>query len=412
MYSEIVKSVCTFGAYQQMLHLYALSAAVEKPIRSYCPPTSKNELMSEPFSRKVYGRQVKKTKSVEITLMWTMTNIPKCNTDFLPNHFVILKSKDCDDSLNIDSEDEFPSLPTPSPKCSTPTNISNVSQNLQSDSLDNKTCDSPAYCSDISGIELVESQKDENTDSSFKNNLGDSHQKDEITDASSSNVDDSIQKDDSAKPLAHIELENNFVELDTAIDILKSKENILDSVPPGPKENVYFLVSNKKNLERRNSRKKSEFFDDCGIWSSKSSSPTMHYVYYNDNYKKVYLRNDKCCIQKQVNKKQTYVPLEPQPSLDEVITVHRVYSNLKNDLSYKRRVTWISKGPTDLITCTQEKALYEYLGKYPGPSVHGKAKNSEREYARCPSHVLETIATKAKLSNPQNVYNDMVNNVL
>ena len=155
MYSEIVKSVCTFGAYQQMLHLYALSAAVEKPIRSYCPPTSKNELMSEPFSRKVYGRQVKKTKSVEITLMWTMTNIPKCNTDFLPNHFVILKSKDCDDSLNIDSEDEFPSLPTPSPKCSTPTNISNVSQNLQSDSLDNKTCDSPAYCSDISGIELV-----------------------------------------------------------------------------------------------------------------------------------------------------------------------------------------------------------------------------------------------------------------
>ena len=251
-----------------------------------------------------------------------------------------------------------------------------------------------------------------NTDSSFKNNLGDSHQKDEITDASSSNVDDSIQKDDSAKPLAHGELENNFVELDTAIDILKSKENILDSVPPGPKENVYFLVSNKKNLERRNSRKKSEFFDDCGIWSSKSSSPTMHYVYYNDNYKKVYLRNDKCCIQKQVNKKQTYVPLEPQPSLDEVITVHRVYSNLKNDLSYKRRVTWISKGPTDLITCTQEKALYEYLGKYPGPSVHGKAKNSEREYARCPSHVLETIATKAKLSNPQNVYNDMVNNTM
>ena len=69
MYSEIVKSVCTFGAYQQMLHLYALSAAVENPIRSYCPPTYKNELMSEPFSRKVYGSQVKKTKSVEITLM-------------------------------------------------------------------------------------------------------------------------------------------------------------------------------------------------------------------------------------------------------------------------------------------------------------------------------------------------------
>ena len=49
-YNEILKDAITPGGYSSMLHLYALSAALNMQFRSYLPPLSVNDYLTEPFS--------------------------------------------------------------------------------------------------------------------------------------------------------------------------------------------------------------------------------------------------------------------------------------------------------------------------------------------------------------------------
>lgn len=46
--------------------------------------------------------------------------------------------------------------------------------------------------------------------------------------------------------------------------LIKEKRYVHSEVPPGNKSNCYMLVDNKRNVERVNRNKKSEFYDDCG----------------------------------------------------------------------------------------------------------------------------------------------------
>ena len=43
---------------------------------------------------------------------------------------------------------------------------------------------------------------------------------------------------------------------------------ILDKIPTGFKSNVYYVIDNTNNIERRKHGRKQIFHDDCGIWKA------------------------------------------------------------------------------------------------------------------------------------------------
>ena len=63
--------------------------------------------------------------------------------------------------------------------------------------------------------------------------------------------------------------QNKFLDIENIVQILT--EDYIDPpqcVPRGLKENVYFVVDNKENLQRRQNGQLSQFWDDCGPWLS------------------------------------------------------------------------------------------------------------------------------------------------
>jgi hypothetical protein len=58
-FPDAIQAVTQIDSFLDMLHIYALSAVLSCPLRSYYPPVTANECLSEPFSRKVVGRGVK-----------------------------------------------------------------------------------------------------------------------------------------------------------------------------------------------------------------------------------------------------------------------------------------------------------------------------------------------------------------
>ena len=90
-YKKLVEDTVILGSYSEMMHIYALSAVLNTPIRSFYPPQIHPELASDAFSRMVVGRNVRGASSSNITIMWTQMCIPQNAKRFSPNHFVFLK---------------------------------------------------------------------------------------------------------------------------------------------------------------------------------------------------------------------------------------------------------------------------------------------------------------------------------
>ena len=87
-YEKLVQDSIVLGSYAELAHIYALSASIGKPIRSYFPPHMFSEFSSEPLTRKVVGRKVKLDGESVTTVMWTQMHVPRSMRDFNPNHFV------------------------------------------------------------------------------------------------------------------------------------------------------------------------------------------------------------------------------------------------------------------------------------------------------------------------------------
>ena len=92
-YTSLVQDTCKLGTYSEMIHLYAVSAAIQIPLRSYYPPTCVNQLISEPYSRTIYGRGVQKSLYSAATIMWTSILLPSTALKFRANHFCSLMQK-------------------------------------------------------------------------------------------------------------------------------------------------------------------------------------------------------------------------------------------------------------------------------------------------------------------------------
>ena len=53
-------------------------------------------------------------------------------------------------------------------------------------------------------------------------------------------------------------------------------------------------------------------------------------------------------------------------------------------------------------------AVTEYIGKFPGLSVHGNTKNGEgEEYVRTPAYVMDEMKTMLEIEKPSTVYNNL-----
>jgi len=92
------------------------------------------------------------------------------------------------------------------------------------------------------------------------------------------------------------------------------KAMVYDEVPRGPKENVWFIVDNKTNVQRREAGKKGVNWNDCGVWSSKDGRVlTTHYVRVGTSLSVVKMQDGKVCKRQVVNGKCVLVPLQEQP---------------------------------------------------------------------------------------------------
>jgi hypothetical protein len=158
--------------------------------------------------------------------------------------------------------------------------------------------------------------------------------------------------------------------------VINTKNLIHEQIPSGTKENIYLLLDNTKNVLRQQTGTSSVYPDDCGAWDSHSGQTveTDFIVLPDDFLRYTVLKDEKYCYEKQVKGKKTFVPLDPQPERDNVVTLTRYYTPLKRDKNFKKRVSNFNCLPAR-HSLRENVALVEYTGTYPKRSqTHGNAK--------------------------------------
>ena len=60
---------------------------------------------------------------------------------------------------------------------------------------------------------------------------------------------------------------DEFLTSEKVIELLKSECEGLPKIPNGSKDNVFFIIHNSENLNRRCQGRRSAFDDDCGVWN-------------------------------------------------------------------------------------------------------------------------------------------------
>ena len=93
-FREVLRSSLTDGNYAELVHLFALSTALNITIQSYCCPDIANLHIRDdglhPYTIRISDNKHSHTMSSEqLVLMWTRTRINVCE----PNHFVLLAQR-------------------------------------------------------------------------------------------------------------------------------------------------------------------------------------------------------------------------------------------------------------------------------------------------------------------------------
>ena len=365
-YSDLIRDVVTDGAYAELMHMYALSAALTIPLSSFCPSSSFMTRSVHPYTLTVFGRGVSPSIEPEIHLMWTMTYVPDNIINFKANHFSYLAclQRKTSSVCNLLSNSE------------TSSNLS-----METDD-DNWNYFNEKKRSTQSENESVESEP-----------IADQSQKSACI----------VQNAFQALP------SSRFFQTEAAIALLTtlSADSAINSkIPNGVKENVYIVVDNSSNLEKRKKGKKSEFIDDCGTWISNNSQTTKS-AYLKSleepiTYKFMHERRGVYCQERLVNCKREFIPFDPQPDSSRVLHVYRHYCHLKADPQYKKRVTWLADETSHL-------ALVEYRGIFPRRIAHGNAISLDDSYCRTPATTMTAIQNEVLYpSNPKDIYNKML----
>ena len=89
-YADLMQAVTSDGAHADLMHMFALSAAIGIPISSFCPSVSFMANISHPYNMQIYGRDVLRTAEQKIDLLWTLTEKPTNLEMVAANHIVFL----------------------------------------------------------------------------------------------------------------------------------------------------------------------------------------------------------------------------------------------------------------------------------------------------------------------------------
>ena len=99
--------------------------------------------------------------------------------------------------------------------------------------------------------------------------------------------------------------------------LVKKKSQIVDltCIPKGIKEKVFFLITDRQNVEMQSLGKKPEYPDDCGTWDSvKSKTKTEYVIEQNKKIRMIKWRADGTYFA--IARKE--IVLSPQPSSKEL----------------------------------------------------------------------------------------------
>jgi len=102
---KATSTVLKNGTSVDLLHMYAISSALDITIQSYTPPAGAIGLGTSPYTVLVAGRQVRRTKAPSMTLMWTAMQVPSTGASFKPNHIVLLAERPAVSEPAIDVND-------------------------------------------------------------------------------------------------------------------------------------------------------------------------------------------------------------------------------------------------------------------------------------------------------------------
>jgi molybdopterin converting factor small subunit len=196
-----------------------------------------------------------------------------------------------------------------------------------------------------------------------------------------------------------------FMTNEEVIDVIMNTKTPENVVPSGQKDNCYVVLK----IEGIDKNQKNYYADDCGVWDWKTAT-TVNQTFAvegpNRTLRAVYKKNGKYCIKKVVKGKHTYPPLEPQP--EQILGMHRYYTKLSSDDTYKKRVTIITDLPQSLKV-KENFALVEYCGKMPpNTKKHGNTKAYDgAPYTRTNPNVLSRAAQMAKHKKVAKVFTEL-----
>ena len=81
----------------------------------------------------------------------------------------------------------------------------------------------------------------------------------------------------------------------------------------GKKENVYFVVDNKENIQRRNEGKHSQYWDDRGTWEVKGTTDKTPLLERNNGeYMRVRMKGNMYCVKQQKDREVFYEQVQHQ----------------------------------------------------------------------------------------------------
>ena len=226
-----------------------------------------------------------------------------------------------------------------------------------------------------------------------------------ISSSSESSVNEEVESEEVAQPTSSgvfkLPRPGYFLKPWDAMELIVNQSTpLLEKIPSGEKNNVYALIRNDTNIQRRKDGLHSQFWDDCGAWTSKSGSNKkvlFAKVGTTNRYLSVIKKKDEYCIKRSVDKKVVYVPLDPQPRHEDVLIIRQYYTTLKKSDLYRKRVTWLENIPSALskgLESTYTTAIVEYAGEHPGFQDHGNAKpghSKTSHYIRTNPEVLDKI---------------------
>ena len=397
-YEDVCKAAATKGMYSSAWTMVAAANVIGYPIQSVYPP--RNGMLDHTIGilNTLFTPMYFSQGSDPIIILWTSTCQSFTNT-WLPNHFVPMIENSKADIVDLDSFDDFPPLNS--------TVISESRNEIPTIFDETVILGSP----EISEMPILQERplvfSSPCNDNLLHENSNRSDFPESSVQSSGENRLQASEHDSTKNAEVHSELneiqsgvrklsKEKFLDTDNVLELIISSEedDILAETPRGKKENIFFLLDQKENLDRRSRSKKMEFWDDCGTWDSKSSSTkTTYFVYVEGKLVSVVKKETLYC--KEIKKK--FVPLASQPLQCELVILKRFYATLKRDKTYKKRISWFQQLPGHPKHC-ETIAVAEYLGVFPKETIskHGNARKTNQEYIRSSPKTKENILEAVK----------------